>query len=204
MKVLRHIIWIIVIASMLTSAGYYLYRIGPACPPDGKILVDRMTIDSLEQLALSYKDSVWIDTIWLQADTVYIDTSKPATGPTDDPQINVSTDSLITSHYKVWIDEWIMDNSILFRNWRYTDPDQMIVTKTVKDPVFYPVEISRPINSDDHIITLSLGAGIGSSGIPVHISGDYQHDRWKYGLQYQRIHDKSIVSIDIGYTLFSW
>ena len=197
------------LAIVLIAAGIWLYRSGPPadpCPPEGMILISQSDIDSVNLLIASYVDSVRIDTVWLPSDTIYVRRTEPVTDPTSDPEINISSDSLITDYYKVWIQDFYLGNSIMHREWQWTEPRPIIITKTIKVPEIQFVKEKKIVPAGPlRQVLISGGVGVGTAGVPVMVRTQYINQKQiSYGIQYQRFMDKGFVMVDAGFVIKSW
>jgi len=209
MKLLNKITIILAMVIALIAFGIWLYRSGPPCPecpPEGMVLVKQSQIDSLQQLMDTYKDSVLIDTVYLPSDTIYEDSSKPETQPSDDPKVNISKDKFVTPMYTVWVTNYLVNNAVVDSKWKGTSPRAMILEKTVIKPVLQPYSIKQVAHTYPlHSISISGGVGVGSTGIPVMVRINYINaKRITYGLQYQRLLDQGFVLADLGFVIASW
>lgn len=183
----------------IVAVFYILYlrecRRPDPCPPDNMVLVEQSFIDSLNVIA---NQPVKIDTIIPDPIIIYVKDDTPLPQPEPEPEdttINNYADSLVTDYFTAWYNFQLQNNQLINRNWKYsvTGPIEIIIEKTVPQPVPYEVEAIR------RSLYGSIAAG-GDMDIFVYgIDLDYINKKNNlYGIQYRRFGNKGIIGFKMG------
>jgi len=194
MKTLNRIIAILVLLLITAVVIYFIRKdMEKPCPPEGYSLVSNATIDSLKLLA----DSTKIDTIWISVPgPAHSEEHEPKT--IDEPPARVSSDSLITPFYKVYLKTWIMNNAVLRNEWYWTEPEQRTLRITEYKPVFYPVTIKEPCVVKPHLyggtqVMFPFGSAVGVK---------YEKNGFMYGISAGTIMQKPYIQVEFYMRIF--
>lgn len=211
MKNKSNILLGVLIAVILLLIGQYCFDIFGKKIPEGKVLVDQETVDSLKAY-IKIADSLKVlahlppDTI-RQTDTVYLDTLKiVSTMPTFevdpvDSTVTMVKDSLIVEgEIAAWIEFKLKGYIETPIQWGYR-PIIKEINTTIEKPIPYPVieNVEIKVPSTGHY--LSLTAGGNNNLFTFGVDYDLVKESYIYGLQYRRWGNEGVYGVKIGINL---
>jgi len=164
----------------------------------GKILVDKVTWDSIQALA-NKPPIIKIDTVTLPGKPIYISQSLPA------PQINPNDttiktykDSINNDDIKVWC-TYKIKGTLLERSWMYTP---LYTTITIENTVYVPKIINQTVPiSKNGLYLYGIVGGNSESFLPGLGADFITKKNTVFGYQYQRFGSKNIHSIKVGFKI---
>jgi len=161
--------------------------------PNGKILVNKSFMDSLQKIATTPPDTI-IKTSYIKGDVVYVEKKVPVPVAVD-TSINIYLDSLIRKDISVWAE--ITAKGIITKwDWRYQSTiikDSVTITIYKPKPVKYEVSISKSG------VYASLGVGGNESAFILSGELDLITSRDKlYGVQYMRFSEQNYYLFRLG------
>lgn len=209
MKKSSILLTVFVLLGGMILGGWLVHKFKPV--PEGMVLVPQSTVDSLDayiSLADSLQvianlppDTVYIDTVIIKKEIVYIETTPTAEPDSADSSFQVYQDTLkVDGEINAWVKFKVKGYVEGNLNWEY-EPIIKEITTIIEKKIPYPViqNVEIPVPSTGNY--LSLGAG-GNGNLFI-FGVDYDHVRkdYIYGLQYRRYGDVNVYGIKAGINL---
>ncbi|MFP4025761.1 MAG: hypothetical protein ACLFVR_14655 [Thiohalospira sp.] len=126
--------------------GYVINRImQPPCPPEGKVLVEKQWLDSLQAIAKMKPDTILITVdsiIYKKGPVEYVEVPVPV-------EINDTTnyysDTITTEHFDLYLFDTLRYNQIVSRGFNYDlyVPEKITETITLIQKVPFPYEVDK-------------------------------------------------------------
>lgn len=189
--------------------GWLTWKFKPV--PHGMVIVPQERVDSLniyiaiadslQVIANLPPDTIYVDTVIIKKEIVYVETEPVVEPDPSDSSIQVYTDSLVVEdEINAWIKfkvrGYILDNV----EWSYK-PIVKEITTIIETKVPYPVitNIEVPVPSTGNYLSL----GVGGNGNLFIFGVDYDHVKkdYIYGLQYRRYGDVNVYGVKAGINL---
>jgi len=200
---------ILILIVGLFLGGFLTYKFKPV--PEGMVLVPQSTVDSLnayialadslEIIANLPPDTVKVDSIVYETETVYVETTPVPQPDPADSSVQVYNDTLqvdgeINAWVKFKVRGFVVDNI----QWSYK-PVIKKITTTIEKKVPYPViaYIDKPVPVTGNY--LSLTAGGNDKLFIFGVDYDRVKKDYIYGLQYRRYGEDNVYGIKFGINL---
>jgi len=201
------IIFALLLGALL--GGWLVYKFKPL--PTGMVLTTQVKLDSLDAyigLADSLQiianlppDTVYVDTVIIKKEIVYVETEPVAEPDPSDSSVQVYSDTLsVDGEINAWVNFKVKGYVIDNLHWGY-EPIIKEITTIIEKKIPYPVitNIEVPVYATGNYLSL----GVGGNGNLFIFGVDYDHVKrdYIYGLQYRRYGDANVFGIKAGINL---
>lgn len=204
--------WLLVafVLLLLCIIGHFIFDFIKHRVPDGMVLVPQSTVDSLdvyihladslEILANSVPDTVYIDTLYVLSESTA--TTIPTPIDEEDSVITYSDTLSVEGEVNAWVTYKVRGYVEGVANWGYTPivrEIETIIEKKIPYPVIETIEVKVPEFNTGHY--LSLGVGGNDKLFNFGVDYDLVTENRIYGFQYRRYGAQNVYGVKVGINL---
>jgi hypothetical protein len=195
---------------LLCIIGHFVFDFIKHRVPEGMVLVPQSTVDSLdayiaiadslETLANSVPDTVYLDTVYVLAESTATTTPTPIE---EEDSITTYSDTLsVEGEVNAWVTYKVRGYVEGVAQWGYTPiirEIETIIEKKIPYPVIETIEVKVPEYYTGHYLSLAVGGN--DKMFNFGVDYDLVRENRIYGLQYRRYGEYNVYGVKVGINL---